>query len=163
MHTHIFRCWANPQEHTGRLPICLIRITLLQTRIIWKKQNENNSCPFCNNLLTSTCQTIGNYPPWYKRHQALPSLKETCVTAGLPHTTLLLWGPVARQRALLPASDLFYSPLNPLNCERPSAESLGTITGQGVKFMLSQSTVSHVFNKNKFSFTKIFFSGNHEQ
>lgn len=142
LHTHLFSCWANPQEYTGRLPICLILIILLQTRIIWKKQNQNNSCPFCNNLLTCTCQTIGNYPPRYRRHQALPSLKVTCVTAGLPYTTLLLWDPTARQRPLLPASDLFYSLLNPLNCGQPSTESLSTITEQGVRFMLSQSTVS---------------------
>lgn len=66
-----------------------------------RKTKQNNSCPFCNNLLTSTCQTRRNYPPQYKRHQALPSLKVTCVTAGLPYTTtLLLWGPACKAKAL---------------------------------------------------------------
>lgn len=70
-----------------------------KNKVFWKKQNQNNSCPFCNNLLNSTCRTRGNYLPRYKRRQALSSLTVACVTARLPYTSLLLWGPAGNAKA----------------------------------------------------------------
>lgn len=64
-----------------------------------KKQKQNNSCPFCNNLLNSTCRTRGNYLPLYKRRQALSSLAVACVTARLPYTISILWGLAGHTKA----------------------------------------------------------------
>lgn len=59
------------------------------------RKEQTNSCPFCNSLVTSTCQTRGSHPPRYKRYQVLPTLKVARVAAGLTGTILLLWGPAS--------------------------------------------------------------------
>lgn len=128
-----------PQEHMGRSPICLTLIILLQKKkLFWKKQNQNNSCPFCNNLLNSTCQTRGNYLPRYKRHQALYSLTVACVTVRLLYTISILWGPAGHVNAPPTWLQLVSPTQSPKTLVwGASAESLNAITGQGVKFSLS--------------------------
>lgn len=95
-HTH-FQMLSKPQEHTERSHVCLTLIILLQKKRgggLFRKE-QTNSCPFCNSLVTSTCQTRGSHPPRYKRHQVLPTLKVARVAAGLTGTILLLWGPAS--------------------------------------------------------------------
>lgn len=134
-----FQMLNKPQEHTGRSPVCLTLIILLQKKkreLFWKKQT--NSCPFCNSLLTSTCQTRGSHPPRYKRHQVLPTLQVAGVAAGLAGTILLLWGPASNAEAPPTCLQLVFqtAPHFPEPWQ-VSAEPLSTITGQGVKFMPS--------------------------
>lgn len=96
LHTHIFQMLSKPQQHTERPHVCLTLIILLQKKRgeLFRKE-QTNSCPFCNSLLTSACQTRASHPPPYKRHQVLPTLKVARVAAGLTGTILLLWGPAS--------------------------------------------------------------------
>lgn len=88
-----------PRAHRKAPHLSNPHYSFAKKEVFWKKQNQNNSCPFCNNLLNSTCRTRGNYLPRYKRRQALSSLMVACVTARLPYTSLLLWGPAGNAKA----------------------------------------------------------------
>lgn len=116
-HTH-FQMLSKPQEHTERSTVCLTLIILLQKNkkeLFQKKQT--NSCPFCNSLLTFTCQTRGSHPPQYKRHQVLPTLKWPVWQQGWQAQSCFFGALLATP--LPPASSLFSdSPLNSWNRDR---------------------------------------------
>lgn len=138
--TQISRCWADPPRAHGKVPhLSNPHYSFAKKKkLFWKKQNQNNSCPFCNNLLNSTCQTRGNYLPRYKRHQALYSLTVACVTVRLLYTISILWGPAGHVNAPPTWLQLVSPTQSPKTLVwGASAESLNAITGQGVKFSLS--------------------------
>lgn len=65
-----------PRGISEDIPLVVFVSPLSEKIIILGKKKKKNSCPPCNNLLISTCQTRRKLSP-YKRHQVLPSLRVT--------------------------------------------------------------------------------------